>query len=122
MLSDCDHTDTTPGYVYYINGAQHVHLKCDRCNKIAEHATSKALYDNVKLPTWEDNTNYTLYPECAYNGCNSPGLHEHHWAMQSIFDDSNRWPTSHLCQPHHSQWHSAMLNNGLRYPQKEATA
>lgn len=34
-------------------------------------------------------------------------IHEHHWAPFHLFGpEAAKWPTSFLCQPCHSKWHS----------------
>ena len=114
---ECDSTPE-PGYVFYRNGSQHVRMRCPLCKLIYLGSVSKVPYLNTPLPTWEDNSNPDLYPECSYNGCNAPGYEDHHWAMRSLFADADKWPMSPLCQPHHSLWHATMLRAGLRYPKK----
>jgi hypothetical protein len=34
------------------------------------------------------------------------GSEVHHWAPSHLFDDSDRWPTSHLCLRCHRLWHA----------------
>lgn len=41
--------------------------------------------------------------------CGAEGAEVHHWAPRSIFgDEAERWPTSLLCVPCHSKWHSLL--------------
>ena len=36
-------------------------------------------------------------------------VHEHHWAPFHLFGaEAAKWPTSFLCQPCHSRWHSVV--------------
>ena len=39
--------------------------------------------------------------------CGSPGVELHHWAPRHIFgeNEADRWPTSYLCIPCHTEWH-----------------
>ena len=43
--------------------------------------------------------------ECEVRGCAELGVEIHHWAPQSIFEDSEDWPFSPLCLKHHRKWH-----------------
>ena len=37
------------------------------------------------------------------------GIHLHHWAPLHLFgNEAHKWPTSFLCQPCHSRWHSTV--------------
>lgn len=43
-------------------------------------------------------------------------LHRHHWGVRALFPDAEEWPTSVLCQPCHSRWHSTVTPNLRRSP------
>jgi hypothetical protein len=49
--------------------------------------------------------------------CGALGAERHHWAPSAFFgDESERWPTSYLCQTCHARWHATVTP---RYPKRE---
>lgn len=50
---------------------------------------------------------------CGRCGATAGTLHRHHWAPRALFVDADDWPTSTLCPPCHSRWHST-VTPGMR--------
>lgn len=54
-------------------------------------------------------TNHDVTP-CVRCG-STEGSEVHHWAPSHLFENSDEWPTSHLCRSCHMEWHRIVTPN-----------
>jgi hypothetical protein len=109
------------GVLITSNGTRQVRNWCPACG---HYITVKSKGHNIDdLPVIQDNRAGCCdgggCPTCVDTECDHCGsrrhLQIHHWAPYALFGaEANEWPTSWLCQPCHSRWHSTVTPNMRR--------
>lgn len=96
------------GKIRCANGAVQYKAYCLECGgKGTDLAYSLiAGLDEERIPVL---THHNVTP-CERCG-SEEGSEVHHWAPFHLFDDADKWPTSHLCKACHSLWHSIVTPN-----------
>lgn len=104
------------------NGAIAVWIAClesDPIHRLRSDGTnvSKAQVEKwgftlESIPTVNDYS----YVGCAVEGCTQVGVENNHWAPKEIWGkrESDKWPQSRLCKPHHDEWHRKMRDYGWK--------
>lgn len=85
----------------HANGAYGIRHQCAQCGRLSAYFTHRRDYEPWSLPLVDDYVGSS--PPCER--CRDPRSEWHHWAPQSIFDDSEEWPGSWLCPVCHAEWH-----------------
>ena len=96
----------------FVNDGGHITypLVCALCGYRARVMVPKRVIAQLELEAPELARAWAL-PHCAV--CGALGAEEHHWAPWSKFgEESERWPTSPLCQRCHARWHQVMTPAG----------
>src|SRR5579885_519981 len=76
---------------------------CGHCGHRTQHFVSVKSVKRAGLESLDIEATTPL-PACAV--CGVRGAERHHWAPSALFgNESERWPTSFLCQRCHSRWH-----------------
>jgi hypothetical protein len=84
-------------------------LRCLECGKVnASKPIPKRLLSPAHIaaaPLVKSNYVAEDLHECEV--CGGKPAQDHHWAPRKMFGagEADRWPTSFLCQQHHSAWH-----------------